>query len=773
MMLMIESIELKNWKTHGHTELRFQKGVNVLIGVMGAGKSSVMDAISFGLFGTFPALLHKRTSITSLISNRPEQKDDSEVRVNFTVGHDKYSVIRKITRKEGTTARLDKNGGYVQTQPERVNEEIERLLMLDYDTFSRAIYAEQNQLEYFLDLPKGDRKRQIDNMLGLDLFAKAEENSTSLINTIKSTITEDEKILAQIDLESFKEQLARLSEDKGKSEAEASALDSLEKALRLKIKAMEGDLAEMKKSYDAKIRLTKEIAELTSRISTLKSEVDKISQMGIEEKSVNEERSKKEARSKELDALGRELKTRERELNKIVSDAEAKLDAVRAKIKERDAINAQMVGKDVSKMEEDARLAEQSIKGQIQHASSLQSNKKENEKWLAELEKHISNCPVCERELDESLKSRLVTERKDRISEIDGQISSSSAALKEAEKLTAALMSELDKLKVLKGRVDQYKDLEPQSEAAMKAAQEGKKSLAETTGKSESTSKEHETVKAEISALTIKLDAAKRKRAHEEEISKNVAVLDQKNRESAATNVDEKKLYSIQEEMRKESASLANATTKRESIRKYVTELDRQIAEKTKQISNISVIKDRIEQRRGKISNLNKFKGALVDTEAQLRNRLVSSINTIMQNLWQVLYPYNDYSAVRLNAKKDDYTLEANTINAAAHTSEWLDVISIASGGEKSIASLTMRVALAMVIVPNLKWLILDEPTHNIDDQGIGKFIDVLGGSLPTIVEQIFIITHDSNLKSIPSARVYQLERDKDKNESTRAMEFQ
>ena len=45
----------------------------------------------------------------------------------------------------------------------------------------------------------------------------------------------------------------------------------------------------------------------------------------------------------------------------------------------------------------------------------------------------------------------------------------------------------------------------------------------------------------------------------------------------------------------------------------------------------------------------------------------------------------------------------------------------MASGGERSIACLAMRIAMAMVIVPNLRWLILDEPTHNIDEQGISK----------------------------------------------------
>ena len=196
--------------------MRFQRGVNVLIGVMGAGKSSVMDAISFALFGTFPALKSKNVSTKELISNRPKAEDSAEVRLTFTVGSDRYTVYRKLSKKESTFARLEKGGTYLQTQAERVNEEIEGLLKIDYDTFSRAIYAEQNRLDYFLELAKGDRKRQIDQMLGLDAFSRAEENSTSLVNSLRNRVKEDEQTLAQLDVKQYKLELERLSLEREK-----------------------------------------------------------------------------------------------------------------------------------------------------------------------------------------------------------------------------------------------------------------------------------------------------------------------------------------------------------------------------------------------------------------------------------------------------------------------------------------------------------------------------------------------------------------------------
>jgi DNA repair exonuclease SbcCD ATPase subunit len=132
---------------------------------------------------------------------------------------------------------------------------------------------------------------------------------------------------------------------------------------------------------------------------------------------------------------------------------------------------------------------------------------------------------------------------------------------------------------------------------------------------------------------------------------------------------------------------------------------------------------------------------------------------------WPSIYPYNDYPGIRLDAENEDYVLMLNSVNGGE--GEWLPVESIASGGERSIACLAMRIAFALVLVPNLKWLILDEPTHNIDAAGIDAFIGMFGTELPKIVDQIFIVTHDEKLKEAGGSSVISLERDKASGGST------
>ena len=80
---MIKRVELENWKSHGNSEFEFGKGTNVLVGSLGSGKSGVMDAICYSLFGTFPALNNKRVTIDEVIMAKPNKMETAKVKTHF------------------------------------------------------------------------------------------------------------------------------------------------------------------------------------------------------------------------------------------------------------------------------------------------------------------------------------------------------------------------------------------------------------------------------------------------------------------------------------------------------------------------------------------------------------------------------------------------------------------------------------------------------------------------------------------------------------------
>lgn len=139
---MIRKVKLRNWRSHWETELEFSEGTNAIIGLMGTGKSSILSAISFALFGTFPSHKSREVKLDELIMRKPQKKDESTVIVEFGLGEDEYKIKRKIERNKGTTvAEIRKNGELLNTGTTATTETVEKYLKVDYELFSRAIYS--------------------------------------------------------------------------------------------------------------------------------------------------------------------------------------------------------------------------------------------------------------------------------------------------------------------------------------------------------------------------------------------------------------------------------------------------------------------------------------------------------------------------------------------------------------------------------------------------------------------------------------------------------
>ena len=129
---MIERIRLTNWKSHLSSDLKFSAGVNALTGAMGSGKTSIVEAISFALFGTFPSLKSHRVGLDELIMKKPEKKELSKVELNFSLNGNDYYIVREIRAGKGTgKCEIRKDGEILDVNARGVTREVERCLQMD------------------------------------------------------------------------------------------------------------------------------------------------------------------------------------------------------------------------------------------------------------------------------------------------------------------------------------------------------------------------------------------------------------------------------------------------------------------------------------------------------------------------------------------------------------------------------------------------------------------------------------------------------------------
>ena len=760
---MIDSITLKNWKTHKNTSISFSKGTNILIGLMGAGKSSMMDAISYALFGTFPSLKRKKISVGDIITNVPKQENEASVELNFEIDENKYTVVREIYANSPPKATLKKNGAYLQSQPERVNEEIERLLKVDYDVFSRAIYSEQNQLDYFLELGPADRKRQIDELLGLDKFATAFDNATSLINKIRDEVKGEESSVSAWDLEKLKSSLNEAKEEKKSYEAKVEELERKLGAAQEEYEKYEKEFKEKNELLRKKNEIMSELKGLEGKAAALKRELEEIEKEKLPQaEEIEKELGKLNTDIENAKKSESEIEKKANEYTSSYAKAQERAKQMKEKENERKEAIEKIGGRSYESTKKQIDEENKMLEELQEINASYASQKKEIGEWLKELEKPMTKCPVCERDMDEAMRERLLEGKRRALESLDKAIERSTRDIEEKKKRIRALNDEANELKMNEEKLNSTKDLKKEIDAVVAE-------LAEYKSKIDALEKEKADARRKIdelseskSRLTMAREKIGRAAKYRSDIERYSGDIRKMKGEYESIIVDETQIEKLRNLAMAANSNVEKIKKDIESNQSSLKKADESIRGFEEQINKIEKVYADIERKRGIANMLSEFKTALEATQLVLRSRLIDAINNIMQQIWPELYPYGDYVSIMLGTENNSYELKVRLADG-----RWIDVDGIASGGERSIACLAMRVAFALVLVPNLKWIILDEPTHNIDQKGISKFITLFNDTLPKIVDQIFIITHDEALKQAVNSRIYTLTRDKEAGGAT------
>lgn len=151
-----------------------------ITGPTGSGKSSLVDAITYALFGEVPRV---GDSIKQLIS-----QGDDRVRVDleFSADGGRYRVHRS-TGHRGTPAvqfeHMDAETGDWLPDADRVrdvNEHIVSILGMDYDGFVRSILLPQGQFQQFLAGKPEERRKVLDGLLRLDVYQQMQQRANQI-----------------------------------------------------------------------------------------------------------------------------------------------------------------------------------------------------------------------------------------------------------------------------------------------------------------------------------------------------------------------------------------------------------------------------------------------------------------------------------------------------------------------------------------------------------------------------------------------------------------
>ncbi|MEM3401801.1 MAG: SMC family ATPase [Candidatus Hadarchaeales archaeon] len=778
---MITKVRLKNWKSHEETTIVLGDGTNVLVGIMGAGKSSVLDAITYALFGTLPAVKTRRLRLEDLITSRPVPKQRADVEVQISTEKGEYLVRRAIERGRGTVlAELRKATGELIEggSSDRVTENVEKILGITADIYERAVYAEQNQLDYFLTIPKGKRMESIDELLGIKKLEEGRKNIGTLANKIGQRADE---LRAQIQQMKGDPSLAKLPA----LEEEISKLEDDLSRKNLELQSVERELQKVSESYEAMAKVAKEISELKTKLASQEATVQVLKKN--REELVAMLKSYAEIPLQDLLNKSRELQERylqkaaaaEEMFSKFTSASLAlrTLEDEKRVVEEKiETLSAEIQEKLLKKNELDS-LPEK-LEETVAELRSVYIN---SEKAIAEMNARLDTlsksleelsaveavCPVCESQLSAEKKDELIEKRRKEIADVKERITN---LLKERDSKKATLdkyESILQKAKILENEIKNLQEKEGELSALKTRLEEIQKKLGEAR---ENITK----IEAMVTHAKNEKEAANKEMIEFNQIVEKRMMLEKtKNDLATASSLEESTRRRLEEvsknyseEEFKKIEDERNSLTGRENwLKAEIQGIQKNLDTKRELLKSIQQKLYQIKYSEAKFANLQKaeealnaFQRALADAQIILRRRFLGTVNEVMKDLWEAIYPYGDFVGIRLAVEEpqSDYALQLKD-----RSGEWRNVEGGVSGGERTEACLAFRIALAMALAPNLSWLVLDEPTHNLDEKAVEELAKVMRERLPGIVKQIILITHDEKFEAAVSGHLYRFNRDK------------
>ena len=261
-MIIFQKVRWRNFLSTGtnFTEINFTKSPNTLIiGNNGAGKSTILDALCFGLFGKPFRKINKPQLLNSI------NQQQAVVEIEFSIGKKYYKIVRGIKPNifEIYCNDVLMNQDAAAKDYQEVLEK--NILKLSFKSFTQVVILGSASFVPFMQLSPADRRNIIEDLLDIQIFSSMNGLVKEKMSEIKDTTT---KTKYEMDLtsERINFQKQSIEEHKNRNEEEISKKKS-----------------EITDSIDQNFKLQKDIELIQKHIDVLQKKIqDKIS---VEKKS--------------------------------------------------------------------------------------------------------------------------------------------------------------------------------------------------------------------------------------------------------------------------------------------------------------------------------------------------------------------------------------------------------------------------------------------------------------------------------------------------------
>lgn len=665
--MKLNKIRLNNIRSYIDQEMVFPEGTTLLAGDVGSGKSSILLAIDFVLFGIRPGELNG----SSLLRNGAEI---GFVELDFNIAEKNVVIKRKLKRGKSVTqdsGYVSINGAGRNATAVELKQEILNLFNYPQELLTKSksliyrytVYTPQEEMKQILAGDKDFRLDTLRKVFGIDKYKRIREN----VEIVNAKIKEKRKVLAGMiadleikrsELEEKEQRVRKLEKDVVVLSADLNSLSSTINEHKLELNKIEVDI----KEFD----------------STKKDlEINEVKLKGLVEK--------KNQVHEESEALGIQIKDLEQEIGKDKIDFDKN-----------------------KKVETELRIKE--IQDEI-NRFSLKINELTTKKSASEETKNKVNtlklCPTCKQNVTEDHK-HLIIENENKI-------------IFNLEKEIADLVAQKSILQIESDKLKKEYDLLLIAETKTELNRIRYTNLAEKLERNNKLLKEQEEVKKEVGNLNVK---------NAELFAKIEAYGDLR-----------KKFDEIKVRLEETTERLRIIEIEKGGIEKELLTMNDMMTKLKREIEQKEVIKKQIVYL-GEIQHwlTENFSKMMEIMERKVMLAVHSEFNILFQKWFTILID-TELIKVKLD---EEFT---PVIEQNGYETEFGHL----SGGEKTAASLSYRLALNQVInnvmsvIKTKDLLILDEPTDGFSSDQLDR-MKVILDELNT--KQIILVSHENKIES-------------------------
>ncbi|MCW4027392.1 MAG: AAA family ATPase, partial [Candidatus Bathyarchaeota archaeon] len=437
--MKIRSIELENIRSHVRSLVDLSDGFSCLVGGLGTGKSSILYAIDFALFGepmgrSYDYLLR-------------EGADTGRILLRFVKNGREYTIERAFKRQAERISQdmeqlklLEGEKLIADMKGEAVAEQLRSVTGIDKDIFRELIWVRQEHLKDVLNIPSSQRQRRLDQLFGLSDYETSWSNLRSILRWYES---EKSSLERDPDIVGIKDAEARYSE---------AAKDLV--ARESELEAVKIQLAEAEKGLSEASARLQELEEISRRNDQLQRETSRL-----------------EARMAGLDESLRRLLEETENRRARIAELEARLESLRSQeaAQRQDLRQAGLpLRLTVPQLLQHAETLLEQISGNLGREESLKNDMARSTQRITNLVKE-NTCPLCLQALDPEYKDSLMNRLYQETSDSKQRLAELEETTEEFERMRNVVNTVVSRIQTMRTRIEEI-SRQRESEASLLSA---------------------------------------------------------------------------------------------------------------------------------------------------------------------------------------------------------------------------------------------------------------------------------------------------------------